>query len=109
VQVGPRHRLDHERARERREHRLDTPLVDIDARIASAISAERQTVIPALRAAVDELLHAERQHVKSEMTQSLRSLELQIAKLGSAVSALQVALVAGRGKTIDLPNPLRVN
>jgi hypothetical protein len=43
----------------------------------------------------------------SQMTEHLRSLELQIAKLESALSALQVALFAERGKAIDLPNPLR--
>jgi hypothetical protein len=44
---------------------------------------------------------------KSQMTEHMRSLELQIAKLESALSALQVTLVAERGKEIDLPNPLR--
>jgi hypothetical protein len=78
-------RFARERRRERRgHHRLDTQLVavrDIDARIASALAAERQAVIPALRAAVDQLLEQEREHAKSQMTKHMRSLELQIAKL----------------------------
>jgi hypothetical protein len=53
-------------------------LVDIDARIASALAAERQAVIPALRAAVDELLEQEREHVKLQMTEQMRSLELRL-------------------------------
>jgi hypothetical protein len=53
------------------------------------------------------LLEQERKIAKSQMTEHMRSLELQIAKLESALPALQVALVAGRGKAIDLPNPLR--
>jgi hypothetical protein len=101
-------RFDAERARE--AHRLDTRLLtaaDVDQRIASALAAERQAVIPALRAAVDELLDQEREHAKRELTESMRSLELQIARLESALSALQPALTTERGKAIDLPNPLR--
>ena|SRR5215831_16321716 len=49
--------------------RLDTPTVthaEVDRRIAQALDAERSVVVPALRAAVDELLEAEREHVKSQ-------------------------------------------
>jgi exonuclease VII small subunit len=52
------------------------------------------------------LLDQEREHAKSQMTEHVRSLELQIAKLEAALSALQAALDAERGKAIDLPNPL---
>jgi hypothetical protein len=69
--------------------------------------AERQAVIPALRAAVDELLEQEREHAKRELTKPMRSLEIQVARLESALSALQSALAVERGKAIHLPNPLR--
>lgn len=98
------------RERARREHRLDTPLItvtDVDARIAAALAAERQVTIPALRAAVDELLECEREHVKSQMTEQMRRLELQIVRLESALNALQTVLAVERTKAIDLPNPLR--
>jgi hypothetical protein len=44
---------------------------------------------------------------KSQMTEHMRPLELQVPKLESALSTLQAALVAERGKAIDLPNPSR--
>jgi hypothetical protein len=101
------------RAREREERRqMPQPITyaDIDARIAAALRAERTAVVPTLRACIDELLEAERMHIKNEAAQTSARLELSIAKLESALSALQVALVAERGKAIDLPNPLtRVN
>jgi hypothetical protein len=56
--------------------------------------------------AVDELLSQEREHHKSELI----GLELAIAKLEDAVSALELALVTERGRVLDLANPLkRVN
>lgn len=109
-----RHEIDEQdqqfaRERARREYRLDTPpitVADVEMRIAAALREERQAVIPALRAAVDDLLEQEREHVKSQMTEQMRAFELSVAKLESALSALQVALVAERGKATDLPNPL---
>ena len=49
-------------------------------------------------------------HRVISLQEHMRSLELQIAKLESALSALQEALVAERGRAIDFPNALtRVN
>jgi hypothetical protein len=64
-----------EREHARRERRLDTPPIgytDIDARIASALAAERQATIPALRAAVHELLEQERKHATSKTAEQMR-------------------------------------
>ena len=52
------------------DHVFASPLVDIDARIASALAAERQAVIAALRAAADKLLDQERDYAKSRMTEA---------------------------------------
>lgn len=76
-----------EPARERREHRHDTPLVDNDAKIASALAAERQAVIPALRAAVDELLEVERKNVKSERVHELARIADHLRARGRYVCA----------------------
>jgi hypothetical protein len=47
---------------------------------------------------------------KSELVSATRELHLQVAKLESALSALQVTLATERAKAINLPNPLtRVN
>jgi hypothetical protein len=81
---------ERERRRERRERRVGTPPIsysDIDARIASALAAERQAVIPALRAAVDELLDQQHEHHKSELLELrtlIHRLEKQIAELPNA-------------------------
>jgi hypothetical protein len=104
---------ERERRRERRERRFDAPAIsysDIDARIASALAAERRAVIPALRAAVDELLKQERKHAVAQMTEQMRSLELQVAKLESALGALQSTLsveravrnIEGRSNRLDV-------
>jgi hypothetical protein len=99
-------------ARWRAERRHTPPpitVADVQTLIACALAEERSAVIPALRSAIDELLQAERTHVKNETAQA--RLEVSIAKLESALAALQLTLVAERsGKTLDLPNPLsRVN
>jgi hypothetical protein len=65
-------------------------------------------VISALEGgAIDELLDREREHAKSELVERARGLELSIAKLETALSALELALVTGRGRVLDLPNPLK--
>ena len=81
-----------ERTAENRTRRLDTPIVtnaEVDRRIAEALEAERKVAIPALRETIDELLEQERERAKSHMTESMRSLELQVARLQNALSALQ--------------------
>ena len=84
-----------ERGRNKREERrLDTRLLTvaaIETLIAAALCAERQAVIPVIGEAVNELLDVEREHHKSELASTTRGLELQLAKLESAVSALQLA------------------
>jgi hypothetical protein len=55
----------------------------------------RQT-IPALRAAVDELLEQERKHATSKTAEQMRSLQLQVAKLENALAALQSTLSVKR-------------
>src|SRR6516164_2136287 len=98
-----------ERRRERREHRLDTRMLtvaDVQTLIAAALTEERSTVIPVIRQALDELLDQEREHYKSEVVSATRGLELQIARLENALSALQATLASEHGKAIDLPNPL---
>jgi hypothetical protein len=98
------------RERSRRDHRLDTRQIsisDVETLIAAALAEERAAVIPTLRSAIDELLDGERERVVNAQTEQMRSLELQVAKLESALSALQVVLVVERGKAIDLPNPLQ--
>ena len=96
-------RFVRERAREQR--RLDTPPIsyaDIDQRIAAALHAERTVVIPTIRQAFDEILDAEREHHKSELVERTRGLELAVAKLESALAALQLTLAAERsGKPLD--------
>jgi hypothetical protein len=72
-----------------------------------ALAEERGVVIPIIRDALDELLDREREHAKHELTESMRSLEVQVAGLESALSTLQMALNIERSKTIDLPNVLR--
>ena len=59
------------------------------------------------RKRVCELLDREPEHAKSEMAERARGLELQIAKLEAAISALALPLVTERRRTIDLPNPLK--
>jgi len=57
-----------------------------------------------------KLLDREREHAKSELVECDRGLELAVAKLEAAVSALELALVTERGRVLDLLNPLkRVN
>jgi len=52
-------------------------------------------------------LTVEREHHKSELASTTRGLELQLAKLESAVSALQLAQERDNRKAIlDLPNSL---
>ena len=53
------------------------------------------------------MLDREREHAKHELTESMRSLEVQVARLERALSALQMAFNIERSKTIDLPNVLR--
>jgi DNA-binding transcriptional MerR regulator len=72
-----------------------------------ALAEERGVVIPIIRDALDELLDREREHAKHELTESMRSLEVQVARLESALSTLQMALNIERSKTIDLPNVSR--
>jgi hypothetical protein len=55
-----------------------------------------------LRVRVDDLLSQERERANSHFAELMRSLELIVAKLESAFSALQVTLVAERST-----NPLR--
>jgi hypothetical protein len=50
----------------------------------------------------------EREHHKFELIECTRGLELVVAKLEAAVSALALALVTERGKVLDLPNPLKL-
>jgi hypothetical protein len=64
-------------------------------------------VIPLLRDCVDELLDQERQHAERQINEQMRSLELAVAKLESALPALQVALNIERSRALDLPNVLR--
>lgn len=97
--------------RRRAERRRAPPpitVADVQTLIACALTEESCAVIPALRGAIDELLEAERTHIKSEAAQATARLELSIAKLESALSALQLTLISERtGKVLDLPNPLR--
>ena len=72
-----------------------------------ALAEERGVVIPIIRDALDELLDREHEHAKHELTQSMRSLEVQVARLERALSASQMAFNIERSKTIDLPNVLR--
>jgi hypothetical protein len=53
------------------------------------------------------VLDREREHAKHELTESVRSLEVQVARLERALSASQMAFNIERSKTIDLPNVLR--
>jgi len=53
------------------------------------------------------VLDREREHAKHELTESMRSLEVQVARLERALSALQMAFNIERSKTIELPNVLR--
>ena len=64
-------------------------------------------MIPIIRDVLDELLDRKREHAKHGLTESMRSREVQVARLESALSALQMALNIERSKTIDLPNVLR--
>src|SRR5262245_32928568 len=66
-----------------------------------------ECVVPVLRSAVDELLDQEHEHAKRELTESMRSLEVQVARVSSHCPALQTALNIERTRTIDLPNMLR--
>ena len=67
-------------------------VADVETLIAAALCAERQAaVVPIIREPVNELLDVEREHHKSELASTTRGLELQLAKLESAVSALQLA------------------
>ena len=84
-----------------------SPSPTFETLIAAALCAERQAVIPVIGEAVNELLDVEREHHKSELASTTRGLELQLAKLESAVSALQPALERDNRKAIlDLPNSL---
>ena len=51
----------------------------------------KTAVIPVIGEAVNELLDVEREHHKSKLASTTRGLESQLAKLESAVSALQLA------------------
>jgi hypothetical protein len=102
--------LEWERKHERRDHRLDTRMLsvsDVQTLIAAALAEERAVVIPVIRQALDELLDQEREHHTSKLAERTRGLELQIAKLEAAVSALELALNVERGRVLDLPSPLK--
>ena len=89
--------------------RACSPFADIQVLIAAALAEERGALIPIHRQAIDELLDREHEHehAKSAMDERARSLELSVAKLEAAVSALELALVTERGKVLFLPNPLK--
>ena len=104
-----RPRFAAERGRNKREERrLDSRMLtvaDVETLIGAALAVERQAVIPVIGEAVNELLDVEREHHKSELASTTRGLELQLAKLESAVSALQLAQERDNRKAIlDLPN-----
>jgi hypothetical protein len=88
---------------------------DNQARRLSFAAAGRQpngqsfcVVIPIIRAALDKLLSQGRKHAKSELVSATRGLELQVAELEAAVSALELALNVERGRVLDLPKfPLK--
>ena len=72
------------------------------------IAAGRGAVIPIIRDALDELLDQEREHHKSELVERARGLEVQVAKLEAAVSALELASNIERSKVFELPKfPLK--
>jgi hypothetical protein len=50
---------------------------EVDRRIALALRAEREAVIPALRGCVDDLLSREREAAKNHFAEQMRSLELR--------------------------------
>ena len=68
--------------------RACSPFADIQVLIAAALAEERGAVIPIHRQAIDELLDQEREHAKSESAERARSLELSVAELEAAESAL---------------------
>ena len=60
------------------------------------------------RDALDELLYQEREHHKSELVERARGLEVQVAKLEAAVSALERPSNIERSKVFELPKfPLK--
>ena len=76
--------------------------------VVTLIAAERGAVIPIIRDALDELLYQEREHHKSELVERARGLEVQVAKLEAAVSALELASNIERTKVFELPKfPLK--
>jgi hypothetical protein len=79
-----------------------------DQRIAAAIIHERQAVLPIVADILDELLGQERERYKSLLRESTRALELQTARLESALNVVQGLLTIERGgkAAVDLPNPL---
>ena len=87
--------------------RACSPFADIQVLIAAALAEERGALIPIHRQAIDELLDREHEHAKSAMDERARSLELSVAKLEAAVSALELALNVERGRVLDLPNPMK--
>jgi hypothetical protein len=77
-----------------------------DSRIAAALREERAGVIPALRDAVDELFIQERAKYKALLRDSTRALELQTARLESALNVVQNLLAIernGGGTVVELP------
>ena len=63
---------------------------------------------PVIRDALDELLDQERRAPLIRANRApARALELQIAKLEPALSALQAVLNVERRRVLDLPNPLK--
>jgi hypothetical protein len=78
-----------------------------DTRIAAALREERAGVIPALRDAVDELFIEERAKYKALLRESTRVLELQTARLESALNVVQNLLAIernGGAEVVELPN-----
>jgi hypothetical protein len=71
------------------------------------LSIERAVVLPIIADVLNEAFADARQHHESQLRERTRDLVLQVARLESALAALQVTLATERGKAIDLPNPLR--
>jgi hypothetical protein len=74
----------------------------VDRRIALAPRDESEAVIPALRLCIDDPLSQEREKAKGHFAEQIRVQELSVAKLESALGALQTTLnVERNGKRID--------
>jgi hypothetical protein len=75
---------------------------DIDQRIAQALQAERRAILPIMAEIVTEVLAGARERQQAALRERASGLELQIAKLSNAVSALETALNIERSRVLDL-------